>query len=97
MSSEWHGPSMLIYKARKAVLISRETAEEIAKRIVHDMWGEDDVRFQCPLDIRNDGDVWTIKGTGQVDPQAQMDMRTRKGRLNMVISKHTGEILKLEH
>ena len=82
--------SMHIRVAAGQLLVSRETALAICRLIVTDLYGEDEYRAQAPLGIEDGENVWIIRGSRVLRPNATAADR---GPVQMSISKLDGAIV----
>lgn len=74
-------------------LVSREVALEIARLIIKDNDGEDELRLQEPLLASEIGDDWEIVGSRQVNyDDGRPPGALRLGRIELIISQWDGQI-----
>lgn len=91
-----HDLSMYLYSTLGEKLITRATGLAIAKMVLQDRFGPQEVVAQEPFDIKDEDGTWVIKGSRR---QHWDDGRTRDamrhGKAEVVISQFDGRILKL--
>jgi len=91
-----HDLSMYLYATLGEKLITRTTGLAIAKMVLQDRFGHQEVVAQEPFDIDEEDGTWVIKGSRQPNwddgrPREAM----RHGKAEVVISQFDGRILKL--
>ena len=67
--------------ARRAPLVSRETALAIARLVLAALLGAEDLARRAPLLIVDGGDVWTIRAADEQEDAALMTIAKRDGAI----------------
>ena len=87
--------SMYLLTTLGGELITLATAREIAKLVLRDRYGQEELDRQSPLNVEADGDNWIVKGSHKPEfNDGQEPGVSRQGHLVMSISKGDGRILK---
>lgn len=88
--------SMYLYLMVAERLITRSTALMIARLVLEDRFGSQEVVLQEPLRIEERGNTWVISGSRQPDwDDGRPRGALRHGRAEVIISQLDGRIIKL--
>ena len=85
--------SSMIIRSAAQELISRETAIEMCRMIVTDLYGLEEYELQKPLRVEDGGNVWNVIGS-HPERAGGMDRPVgERGPIKMSISKVDGAIV----
>lgn len=88
--------SMYLYLMVGEKLITRETALAIARMVLRDRFGSEEVDHQEPFHVEERGDTWVVVGNGVPDwNDGRPREALRYGRAEVILSQHDGRIVKL--
>jgi len=88
--------SMYLYLMVGEKLMTRATALALAKMLLHDRFGAEEVDHQEPFHVEERGDTWVIVGNGVPDwNDGRPREALRHGRAEVVLSQLDGRIIKL--
>ena len=88
--------SMYLYLMVGERVITRSTALVIAKLVLGDRFGSEEVALQEPLRIEERGDTWVISGSRQPDwEDGHPREALRHGKAEVIISQRDGRIIKM--
>ena len=87
-------PSMLILRATNPNLVSEKIAISLARKLIEEVYGHDELKAQEPLKIQDGGGTWKVEGSRQFDDKPSAENLPDYGRVELVVSKADCQILK---
>ncbi len=88
--------SMYLSRLAGQKYVTSDTALAFAQMVIRDNFSEDELKLQSPLDVREDGDNWVIKGAKQKNLGASVPAnRLLESNISIIISQFDGQILQI--
>lgn len=88
--------SMYLSRLTGQKYVTRDTALAFAQMIIRDNFGQDELKLQSPLDVREDGDNWVIRGAKRRNLKPSVPSnRLLDSDIAIIISQFDGQILQI--
>jgi hypothetical protein len=88
--------SNLLFRYSKAKIISKDLALHVARAVVGEVYGKDELERQGEFHASDGGDTWIVEGSRRLGDYPTPENQSAPGKVRVVISKVDCQILALE-
>jgi len=85
---------MLLLQATNTKLISEKIAVSLARDLIEEVYGKDELKTQEPLKALDGGETWIIEGNRKFGDKPTAENLPDYGKVELVVSKSDCRILK---
>ena len=89
--------SMLLFRGAGGQMATSATALDLAKMVISHVYGEEDLKEQLPLQVKDGGDRWIVEGSLQPNQSTVENEHLVKSAVILEILKVNCQVVKLIH